>query len=187
MNLPNTLSLIRILLVSVFIALFFITPIAPLNYLLACIVFCLAAITDFLDGYIARKYNLVTTLGKFLDPIADKILVSSALIVLVSVMPEGYVKTSFTIAVCVIMARELMVSAFRQIAATKNFVMAADMAGKIKTVFQDFAIIILLLWQFTASEVVFYVGFALTGIATVLTIISAVNYLIKNKAVLKND
>lgn len=187
MNLPNTLSLIRILLVPVFIALFFITPIAPLNYLLACIVFCLAAITDFLDGYIARKYNLVTTLGKFLDPIADKILVSSALIVLVSVMPEGYVKTSFTIAVCVIMARELMVSAFRQIAATKNFVMAADMAGKIKTVFQDFAIIILLLWQFTASEVVFYVGVALTGIATVLTIISAVNYLIKNKAVLKND
>ena len=187
MNLPNTLSLIRIVHVPIFTALFFLTVIAPVNYLLACIVFCAAAFTDFLDGYIARKYNLVTTLGKFLDPIADKILVSSALIVLTVPIPDGWMKTAYTVAVCVIMARELMVSAFRQIAATKNFVMAADMAGKIKTVFQDFAIIILLLWLYLDIKIVFYVGLALTGVATVLTIVSAVNYLVKNRAVLKND
>lgn len=188
MNLPNTLSLIRIILVPVFVVLFFLTCIAPVNYLLACVVFCIAAFTDFLDGNIARKYNLVTTLGKFLDPIADKILVSSALIVLVSSMLNmGWVTVAFTASVCLIIARELMVSAFRQIAATKNFVMAADMAGKIKTVFQDVAIIVLLLWLYLSLDVVLYVGLGLMAVAVILTIISAVNYLVKNRKVFRND
>ena len=86
MNLPNKLTILRIILIPVFMALFFIKAL-PYNFLFACIIFCLAAITDFLDGYIARKQNLVTNLGKFLDPIADKILVAAALIIML--VPVG--------------------------------------------------------------------------------------------------
>ena len=188
LNLPNRLTLLRIIMIPLFAVFFFVKAI-PLNYVWATVVFCLAAFTDFLDGYYARKLNLVTSLGKFLDPIADKVLVSTALILLLTV-PAVLPAVFGGICVSIILARELMISAFRQIAATKNVVMAADMVGKTKTCFQDFAIIILLVsCQLIGTSVFvyfYYTGLATLAVATVLTIVSAINYIAKNSQVLKD-
>ena len=188
MNLPNKLTVLRIILIPIF-AIFFFVEAIPFNYVIATAIFCIAAFTDFLDGYFARKLNLVTNLGKFLDPIADKVLVSTALIFLLTV-PEVCPPVIGSICVSIILARELMISAFRQIAATQNVVMAADMTGKIKTCLQDAAMIIMLVsCQFidtSAFIYLFYIGLSLLVVATILTIISAVNYIVKNRKVLKN-
>lgn len=184
MNLPNKLSIARILMIPVFTALFYLTVI-PYNYIISACVFALAAFTDFLDGYIARKYNMVTNLGKFLDPIADKVLVSTAFIVLLT-LPE-VLPPLWAIAVAVIMARELIVSGFRTVAASRNLVLAADKVGKVKTVFQDISILVLLVAAEGFSVYVTYVGWAFLGIAALLTIISGVNYIVKNRQVLKEE
>ena len=199
MNLPNKITLTRIFMIPIFVAVFFVTAI-PYNYLISAIIFMLAAFTDALDGHIARSRGLVTNLGKFLDPIADKVLVSTAMILLLcmqstlfpifGVAADGiYVATA--VCVCVIMARELIISAFRQIAATTGLVMAADKLGKYKTVFQDASIAVILgganfVWSL-AGQIVCYVGFGLFAIATLLTVISGVAYVVKNKSVLKTD
>ena len=109
MNLPNKLTILRILLIPVFTAVYFIAKI-PFNFLISAIIFVLAAATDFLDGYIARKYNLVTNLGKFLDPIADKVLVSTALIIMLLPMAgeQPILPYYAAIAVAVILARDLL-------------------------------------------------------------------------------
>lgn len=188
MNLPNKLTVLRIILIAVF-AVFFLVEAIPYNYVIAAAVFAIAAFTDFLDGYLARKLNLVTNLGKFLDPIADKILVSTALIFLVSV--HGVMIPVFgEICVAVIIARELMISALRQIAAARGIVMAADKSGKIKTFVQDICILLLIIsCQFTSYGFFVYLYYtcaALLGVATLLTIYSAVHYLVANKEVLRN-
>ncbi len=185
MNLPNKLSVLRLILIPVFTAVFFIEAI-PYNYLISGVIFALAAFTDFLDGYIARKYNLVTNLGKFLDPIADKVLVSTALIVML-VVPT-ILPFYGAIAVAVILARELIVSGFRMVAASKGVVLAADKSGKIKTVFQDLAILVLLVGASFAGlySIINIVGLCLLGIATVLTIVSGIEYVVKNPTVLKD-
>ena len=189
MNLPNKLSLLRLLMIPVFTAIFFI-PAIPYNYLISAIIFALAAITDFLDGYIARKYNLVTNLGKFLDPIADKVLVSTALIVIL-VDPanvQAILPPYGAIAVAIILARELIISGFRMVAASKGTVLAADKSGKIKTFFQDIAIVVLLVGAdlnpglYSVTNII---GLALLGVATVLTIVSGIEYIVKNPTVLK--
>ena len=153
-------------------------------------VFALAAFTDFLDGYIARKNNLVTNLGKFLDPIADKVLVSTALIImLVPACGVTILPWYASIAVAVILGRELIVSGFRIVAASKNLVLAADKSGKIKTFIQDVAILVLLVGADinpVTYSVVNLVGLCLLGGATILTIYSGIEYLIKNKQVLKD-
>lgn len=195
MNLPNKLTCIRILMIPVFVALFYLTMI-PYHYLLSAIVFALAACTDFLDGYIARKYNLVTDLGKFLDPIADKVLVSTAFIVLLT-KPElftayegfgSWIMTVLGIAVSIIMARELIISGFRMVAAGKNLVLAADMLGKYKTTFQDVSLLLLLVSgsfvSTTFGFVLFVIGLVALVVATILTIVSGCNYIIKNPGVL---
>ncbi len=188
MNLPNKLTLLRIILIPIFVAFFFVKQI-PFNYIISAVIFCLAAFTDFLDGYFARKLGLVTNLGKFLDPIADKVLVATAMIVLLTVTEVMWPIVG-AICVAVILARELMISAFRQIAATQNVIMAADMAGKIKTFIQDIAIIVMLVsCQFVGKSFHVYLswtGMVLLFIATILTIYSAINYIVKNKSVLKN-
>ena len=153
MNIANKLTLLRIFLIPLFVVTFYVTAI-PYNFIISAVIFTLAAFTDFLDGYLARKYNLVTDFGKFLDPIADKVLVSTALIVML-VPPQGVAVVTWysSIMVAIIMARELMVSAFRLIAATKGKVIAADKSGKIKTFITDVAIIILLVGaQITPSD-----------------------------------
>jgi CDP-diacylglycerol--glycerol-3-phosphate 3-phosphatidyltransferase len=188
MNLPNKLTVLRLIMIPAFVAVFYITAI-PYRFVISAVIFALAAATDFLDGYIARKYNLVTDLGKFLDPIADKVLVSTALIVML--MPLGVEILPFygAIAVAIILARELIVSGFRMVAASKGAVLAADWSGKIKTFVQDIATLILLVAAdimpglYSALNIV---GLVLLGIATLLTIYSGTECIVKNRAVLKD-
>lgn len=196
MNLPNKITLSRIFLIPVFAVIFFLDVI-PYNYFIAAIVFIIAACTDFIDGHIARSRNLVTNLGKFLDPIADKVLVSTALIFLLvrqetlTVMWSGaWVAVYAGVCVAIILARELIVSGFRMVAASTGLVLAADKVGKVKTTFQDIAIAALLIGAdffgiVAASEVINAVGIVALGIATVLTIWSGLGYVIKNRAVFK--
>lgn len=195
MNLPNKITLSRIFLIPVFVAVFFLTVI-PYNYFISCIIFIVAACTDFIDGHIARKYNLVTNLGKFLDPIADKVLVSSALICMLvkpgvfSVMWQGdWVMIVSGLCVAVILARELIVSGFRMVAASTGLVLAADKVGKVKTTFQDIAIAMLLAGAnffglATVGKVFNVIGLVCLVIATVLTIWSGAGYIVKNRKVL---
>ena len=193
MNLPNKITLIRIILIPIMVFLYLATFI-PYGKIIALAVFILAACTDFLDGMIARKYGLVTNLCKFLDPIADKLLTAGALLLVVCDMtiPAPY----GVIIAIIILGRELIISAFRQVAATKNFVMAADKWGKIKTIFQDIALpalfLLSLIYQYSWFSQIFVfvyeiICYVLIGIATLLTIISGLNYLIKNWKVLKED
>ncbi len=141
MNLPNKLTILRILLVPILVVLAYI-PIegmcgfVPTKNIVLLVLFCIASITDFFDGYIARKYNMVTSFGKFLDPIADKILVLSSLLVLVDfdLLPAWVV--------IIMESRELLVAASRMLQAKKGVVVAASMAGKIKTNAQMYAIIL---------------------------------------------
>lgn len=191
MNLPNRLTVLRIILIPVFVAAYYITAI-PYNYLISAIIFALAAFTDFLDGYIARKYSLVTDLGKFLDPIADKVLVAAALIIML-VVPDGGVEilpAYCAIFVAIILARELIISGFRMVAASKGKVLAADKAGKIKTFVQDIAICVLLVGaQFQAGlyTTVNIIGLVALFIATLLTVISGTEAIVKNRSVLKEE
>jgi CDP-diacylglycerol--glycerol-3-phosphate 3-phosphatidyltransferase len=137
LNLPNMLTLVRILLIPVFV-IFFIEP-TPDRSLIAAVIFTLAAMTDLLDGYIARRTGQVTKLGKLLDPIADKLLVLSALILLVNID-----RVSALVAILVI-ARELAVTGIRAIAAGERLIIAAETAGKYKMALQVVAIVLLIL------------------------------------------
>lgn len=198
MNLPNKISITRICMIPVFIIAFFLDGVLPFNYGIAAIIFALAACTDFIDGYIARSRGLVTNLGKFLDPIADKVLVATAMIVLLTMQDTlfallGEAQTTMyivtTIFICVILARELIISAFRQIAAVSGVVMAADKLGKYKTTFQDVAIFVLIFavdLPLSVAKIFAYVGFGLFAVATVLTVWSGISYVIKNKQVLQD-
>ena len=189
MNLPTKITLVRILLIPVFVALYLIDFTA--NTLYATIIFAIASLTDWLDGYIARKYNLVTDLGKFLDPIADKVLVSTALI-LVAIKPN-VLQIPIVICSLIIIARELIITCFRTIAATKEVILAADYLGKLKTTTQLIGLIFLLPapafkgFNIVLGSVIFYIGFVFLIIATILTIASAINYIIKNFSVLLED
>lgn len=198
MNLPNKLTLLRLILIPFFIAAFYLGFFAG-HYFVALGIFVVASLTDFLDGYIARKYNMVTDLGKFLDPIADKVLVLAGLIVLIADPYETNVFGKIGIigiiyggvGVSIIMAREMVVSSLRMMAAKKGIVLAAEMTGKVKTFFTDVTIIVLLLagdlLNFAPDVgVVFdYIGLVCFGISVLLTIISGCSYLIKNKEVFK--
>ena len=191
MNLPNKLTFLRLIMIPLFVATFYITAL-PYNYLISTIIFVLAALTDFLDGYIARKHNLVTNLGKFLDPIADKVLVSTALIVMLLPMQGETAILPFygAIAVAIILARELIVSGFRIVAASNGKVLAADKSGKIKTFVQDIAVIILLLsadFMPGLYSVLNLIGLGFLGVATLLTIYSGIECIVKNIDVLKDN
>ena len=189
MNLPNKITLARIFMIYLFAVAFYLTAV-PYNFIISAVIFALASFTDFLDGYIARKYNLVTDMGKFLDPIADKVLVSTALI-LCLVLPSGQVffpEYAFIAPVCValIMARELIVSGFRLVASGKNMVIAADWSGKIKTFFTDITIIVMLIsLQFNIHWITLTAVIMLI-LSTLLTVYSGAECIIKNKAVLKD-
>lgn len=198
MNLPNKLTLARLILIPFFIAAFYLGFFMG-HYFVALGIFVIASITDFFDGYIARKYNMITDLGKFFDPIADKVLVLSGLIVLISDPYETNVFAQIGtigmiyggIGVSIIMAREMVVSSLRMMAAKKSVVLAAEMTGKVKTFFTDVTIIILLLTgdllNFAPSVgIIFdYIGLACFGISVLLTVYSGISYLIKNKEVFK--
>lgn len=173
MNLPNKLTMLRIIAIPVFIV------VLMLEYRYAAtIIFILAAITDMLDGHIARKYDLVSNFGKLMDPLADKLLVMSALVCLVEL---GDVAAWMTV---VILAREFAVTGLRQVAVEKGIVIAAGVTGKIKTITQMIAIPLLLLdnWPFI------YTGIPMDQIflwiAVAMTIISGTEYFVKNRQLL---
>lgn len=190
MNLPNKLTIARIIMIPVFVVLFYITAI-PYNFIISAGIFALAAFTDFLDGYIARKYNLVTDMGKFLDPIADKVLVSTAIIVMLALPTGGvfYPEIPYVAPICValIIARELIVSGFRLVAAGKNMVIAADWSGKIKTFFTDVTIVLMLVSVQFEIYVLSLIAFIALIISAVLTVISGIECVIKNRAVLREN
>lgn len=196
MNLPNKLTLSRMFMIPVFIALFYV-PFKG-HYFATLAVFAIASLTDLFDGKIARKYGLVTNFGKFLDPIADKVLVLSALVIFLT-RPEDIILSMGSIGlivmgcgVAVILAREIIVSGFRMVAASSGMVIAADVVGKYKTVFQDVAIVVLLIGagvgeftQHIAVVIINHIGLAAFAISVILTIVSGINYIVTNIEVLK--
>lgn len=174
MNLPNKLTMFRVILIPFFIV-FLLMPEAPGSKWIALAIFIIASLTDLLDGKIARKYNLVTNFGKFMDPLADKLLVCSALICLIEL---GRISS---VMVAIIIAREFTISGFRLIASDNGVVIAASYFGKFKTTFQMIAVC-LMIADIAALKPV---TAAVTWIAVILTVVSLVDYLIKNKDVMK--
>ena len=174
MNLPNRLSLVRVLLIPVCVGLMYVAT--PLFNWLALVVFLIASFTDFLDGHIARSRNLVTDFGKFIDPVADKLLVLSALIMLAS---QGKIP-AWT--VVIVLARELSVDGLRMVASLTGKVIAAGKLGKIKTVTQMVTISFLLVdnWPFGVFPVSTILSYAMVAI----TLWSGVDYFVKNRSVL---
>ncbi len=169
MNLPNKLTIIRVLMIPFFVFFMMTDYLGAASRWIALIIFIVASLTDLLDGKIARKYNLVTNFGKFMDPLADKLLVCSALICFVELQ--------------VLPAWIVIISGFRLIAADNGIVIAANYWGKFKTVFQMIMIILLIAdlpfaFMGVVEQIVVY-------IALILTVISLVDYIWKNKAVLK--
>lgn len=220
MNLPNKLSILRIIMVPLFVVAYFL----PFDWapFVALGIFILAALTDLLDGYIARKYNLVTDLGKLLDPIADKILVCSALFCVavtnplrhglggffvmgteISTLQSGHV--FLAVSGALVLSRELLIDAVRQIAASKGTVVQANIFGKIKTVLLDVSLPVLIVAESLARELDFlshvstylpdlqliddvytvinWAGLVLFALAVIMTVISGIVYIVQNKKV----
>lgn len=178
MNLPNKITLARVLMIPLFLVALlggFFEP-QTARYIAAGI-FIIASATDALDGYIARSRNLITNLGKFMDPLADKLLVAAALVAMVELgdLPSW--------AVITILSREFIITGFRVVAASQNIVIAAGSMGKVKTTVQMLMIIVVLLN--IQTEIVRATGFALIIAAVALTVISGVEYIYKNIEVLK--
>lgn len=174
MNLPNKLTVLRMLMVPLFVLFMYLD--IPGNYLIAFILFIVASITDALDGMIARKYNLITDFGKLMDPLADKLLVIAALM---SFIDAGFVPGWI---VFIIVARELSVSIMRAVAASEGKVIAAGGSGKIKTIVQMIAIVVLLFGAFTNIAIIILIGQILIYISAVLTVYSGAEYFYKNRS-----
>lgn len=207
MNIPTKITTARIVLIAGLLVFLFVVSLlpgyaapmignTPINwiYLSSFIVFVIAASTDYLDGYLARRWNQVTDLGKFLDPIADKLLVNSMLIFLA--VPWAFAPNQSiiipTFCVIIVIARDLVVDALRLIAVQKNKVIAANIFGKMKTFFQMVAIPAVMLngWPFSyfdASWGAWRISLILVYIATAMSLISGVIYVIQNRAVLKQE
>ncbi len=179
MNTPNKLTILRIILVPVFMA--FMSVGEPLYNTLGLVVFILASVTDWFDGYLARKYNLITSFGKFMDPLADKMLTTAAFIIL---MADGLMSPW---ALMIILTREFAVTGVRLAAVGEGKVIAASMWGKAKTVSQMLAIIIsfIILAFFGTDGLWSVVIDVLIWISTALTVISGVDYIVKNKDFIK--
>src|SRR5690625_1838872 len=191
MNIPNKITLSRIFLIPIFILLLSIPfdwgewnigdTALPVSHFAAGLLFILASATDWVDGYYARKYNLVTNLGKFLDPLADKLLVSAALILLVELgLAPAWV-------VIVIISREFAVTGLRLVAAGEGIVLAASNMGKLKTVTQIVAIAALLLHNFPFSYLGFPFATIVLYIAMIITAISGYDYFVKNLHVMRDS
>ena len=176
MNLPNKLTVARVILIPFFVFFLLNDSMNPYFKWVALAIFIVASLTDLLDGKIARKYNLVTDFGKFMDPLADKLLVCSAMIGLIEL---GRIEAWIVI---VIIAREFIISGFRLIAADNGRVIAASYWGTFKTTFQMFMVILMIAnIGMTPFPLITQI---IKWIALVLTIVSLVDYLIKNKDVM---
>lgn len=198
MNLPNKITTFRMgcVIVIVFLLLFpwescnVAMPVlfggVRLEYLIAFAIFVVASFSDFLDGYIARKYHLVTTYGKFMDPIADKLLVDSLLIILTC----SRLETKIPLIVAVVMiARDLVVDAVKLIAASRNKIVAANIWGKLKTVLQMIAIAFVLLndWPFSCFDGGIDVSVILCYLAGACSLLSMIVYIYQNREVFKDE
>ncbi len=177
MNLANKLTILRIFLIPIFMV--FLLNKIPCGEPIAAGIFIIAAITDILDGHIARKRNEVTNLGKFMDPLADKLLVSAALI---SFVQMGKLSAWIVI---IIIGRELTISILRAVAAAEGKVIAASLWGKAKTIFQIIAIISLLINNFPFGYINFPFDRIMVWVALIFTVVSGVDYVIINIDVLK--
>ncbi|MEE1009661.1 MAG: CDP-diacylglycerol--glycerol-3-phosphate 3-phosphatidyltransferase [Agathobacter sp.] len=179
MNLPNKLTMFRVILIPFFVFFLMAPYFEGYGNYIAVAIFIVASLTDLFDGKIARKYNLVTNFGKFMDPLADKLLVSSAMICLVELeMLPSWI-------VIIIIAREFIISGFRLVASDNGVVIAASYWGKFKTTFQMLMVIVLILdLPYKAFDII---GVILIWIATILTIVSLIDYIVKNKDVLKEQ
>ena len=179
MNLPNRLTLLRICLVPVYLCLLWFAGSRTWMRILAFVVFALASLTDLFDGKIARKYHLVTNFGKFMDPIADKLLTHTAFIMFVSL---GELNVFYGI---IFIAREFIVSGLRLVAVEQGRVIAAGMSGKVKTVLQ---MILVMLLTLKLPGPVFPVLTQIIGAAAaVMTLVSMIEYVAKNKSVLSEQ
>ena len=175
MNLPNKLTVLRVLMIPFFVVFMLMNIVPGMDKWIALAIFVVASLTDLLDGKIARKYNLVTNFGKFMDPLADKLLVSSAMICLVEMgrLPAWIV--------IIIISREFIISGFRLVASDSGIVIAASYWGKFKTVFQMVMIIVMIMDfgpSFAMLETI------LIYVALILTVVSLIDYVAKNKEVL---
>lgn len=181
MNLPNKLTMLRVILIPFFVV-FMLMDITAIDKWIALAIFIIASLTDLADGKIARKYNLVTNFGKFMDPLADKLLVCSAMIALIQL---GKIPAWIVI---VIIAREFVISGFRLIASDNGVVIAASYWGKFKTTFQ-MVMVILMIVQCALPDfaILNIITMIIMYIALALTIISLVDYLKKNWGVMGKD
>lgn len=177
MNLPNKITMLRVIMIPFFVAAMLADFIPYHNYI-AVAIFIIASLTDTLDGYIARKYNLISNFGKFMDPLADKLLVSSALICFVALgsMPAWIV--------IIIISREFIISGFRLVASDAGMVIAASWWGKCKTVAQMVMSVVLIV-NFSGT-VIDLVEQILIYLSLILTVVSLIDYLVKNWKVM-ND
>ncbi|MDL4838997.1 CDP-diacylglycerol--glycerol-3-phosphate 3-phosphatidyltransferase [Aquibacillus rhizosphaerae] len=191
MNIPNRITISRILLIPIFIMLLTVPfnwgvwnigeEVLPISHFVAALLFIVASTTDWVDGYYARKHNLVTNLGKFLDPMADKLLVSAALILLVELgLAPAWI-------VIVIISREFAVTGLRLVAAGEGVVLAAGQMGKLKTVLQIVAISLLLLHDFPFSYLGFPFGIVMLYLALIITVVSGYDYFVKNWHVMRDS
>ena len=179
MNLPNKLTVFRMILIPFFVFFLLTDVCGEASSYIALAIFIIASLTDWFDGRIARKYGLVTDFGKFMDPLADKLLVCSALICFVELgkLPAWIV--------VIIIAREFIISGFRLIAADNGVVIAASMYGKFKTVFQMAMIIMLMVdLDWPVYQVLTKI---VTAIAVIMTVVSLIDYIMKNKGVMKKQ
>lgn len=174
MNLPNKLTCLRMVMIPFFVLFMYLS--FPYARMIALAIFIAASLTDTADGYIARKYNLITDFGKFMDPLADKLLVCSAMICLVR---TGELPAWIVI---IIIAREFIISGFRLVAADNGIVIAASWWGKIKTICQMAMIIVILL----DIDALRPLELVLIAAATVLTVVSLIDYIMKNRQVLSS-
>lgn len=187
MNLPNKITLFRILLIPIIIIIDCISALKEivffdyltLNNIIMLVIFAIGAFSDFLDGYLARKNNLVTSFGKFMDPLADKLLVFTLLILLLNQNNKllGWI-------VIVMLAREFMVSGLRMLAAEKGEVIAAGMLGKIKTNIQFLMIILLLIFGEAGNQVFDVINIVVMYLAVIFTLWSGVDYMVKGKNII---
>ena len=179
MNLPNKLTTFRVILIPFFVFFMLAPNMTGINHYIAAAIFIVASLTDLLDGKIARKYNLVTNFGKFMDPLADKLLVCSAMICLIQ---TGQLAAWIVV---IIIAREFIISGFRLIASDNGVVIAASYWGKFKTTFQMLMVIVLILnVQMPFFQIL---GKILTYAALILTVVSLIDYIVKNKDALKEQ
>ena len=175
MNVPNQLTVLRVLMIPFFVVFMLVDIFPEADKWIALALFGIASFTDFLDGYLARKNNLVTNFGKFMDPLADKLLVASAMICLITwdKLPAWVV--------IVIISREFIISGFRLVASDNGIVIAASVWGKFKTV-SHMAMIILMIADLGGVFII--LESIVMWIAVILTIVSLVDYVLKNKSVL---